>query len=402
MHAVVATVVHHPEDARILHRQIRALLDAGHTVTYIAPFRERGVTPWPELTAIDVPRAAGRRRLHSLRAARRLLAEHAPSADVLLFHDPELLLALPRNRPVTVWDVHEDTAASVLTKPWLPRPLRRPLGPVVRACERRAEHRMQLILAEEGYRDRFALPHPVVPNTTYVPERPGRQPGTDRVVYLGQLSAARGAAELVELGRLLRPRGVRVEVIGAADPEIRPMLRQAQRDEAIRWYGFVPNDQALRMVSGAMAGICMLRDAPNYRHSLPTKVVEYMAHGLPVITTPNPVAEDLVSGRPEGDCGMVVPFGDAEAAAEAVLRLRSDPALRHRFARTGHEIARTAFHWPVHADVFVRQLEEWVKATPGHWRQMADDPEQVPRQSAAVRAPQRLPVVDAAVSDGTA
>src|SRR5690606_27062165 len=63
MHALVATVVHHPEDARILHRQIRALLDAGHSVTYLAPFRERGVTPWPELTAVDVPRAAGRRRL---------------------------------------------------------------------------------------------------------------------------------------------------------------------------------------------------------------------------------------------------------------------------------------------------------------------------------------------------
>lgn len=61
MHALVATVVHHPEDARILHRQIRALLDAGHSVTYIAPFRERNVTPWPEITAVDVPRAAGKR-----------------------------------------------------------------------------------------------------------------------------------------------------------------------------------------------------------------------------------------------------------------------------------------------------------------------------------------------------
>ena len=34
---VVCTVVHHPADARIFHRQIRALLEAGHQVTYIAP-----------------------------------------------------------------------------------------------------------------------------------------------------------------------------------------------------------------------------------------------------------------------------------------------------------------------------------------------------------------------------
>ena len=37
VHVLVMTVVHHPEDARILHRQIRALVDAGHEVTYAAP-----------------------------------------------------------------------------------------------------------------------------------------------------------------------------------------------------------------------------------------------------------------------------------------------------------------------------------------------------------------------------
>ncbi|GAA1110015.1 glycosyltransferase family 4 protein [Nocardiopsis composta] len=365
MHALVATVVHHPEDARILHRQIRALLDAGHSVTYLAPFRERGVTPWPELTAVDVPRAAGRRRLRALRAARTALEEHAPRADLLLFHDPELMLALPRNRPATVWDVHEDAAAALLTKPWMPRPLRRPLAPVVRGFERRAERRMHLLLAEEGYRDRFSRPHPVVPNTTEVPERPARTPGHDRVVYLGHLSEARGARELIEAGRLLRPHGVRVDIIGAADPQVRPLLRDAQRDGHVRWYGFVPNDRALRIVSGALAGMSLLHDTPNYRHSLPTKVVEYMAHGLPVITTPSPVAEALVTGRPEGACGIVVPFGDAAAAAESALLLRSDPALRTRFARTGHEIARSHYHWPVQAAQFVRQLEEWAGEASG-------------------------------------
>ena len=37
MRVVVCTIVHHPADARIYHRQIRALLEAGHQVIYIAP-----------------------------------------------------------------------------------------------------------------------------------------------------------------------------------------------------------------------------------------------------------------------------------------------------------------------------------------------------------------------------
>ncbi|WP_174547069.1 glycosyltransferase [Nocardiopsis dassonvillei] len=365
MHALVATVVHHPEDARILHRQIRALLDAGHSVTYVAPFRECGVTPWSELRSVDVPRASGRERLASLRAARAVLAEQAPLADLLLFHDPELLMALPSRRPVTVWDVHEDTAAALLTKAWVPRALRRPLGTVVRSFERRAERRMRLMLAEEGYRSRFRLEHPVVPNTTEVPEFPAREPGDDRIVYLGQVSEARGARELVELGRMLRPHGVRLEVIGGADAGVRPLLREAQQEDVLHWYGFVPNDRALRICAGAMAGLSLLHDTPNYRHSMPTKVVEYMAHGLPVVTTPNPVAQELVTGRPEGPSGLVVPFGDVSAAAESVLRLRRDAELRRNLARTGHRIARTSFHWPVQARLFVKRLEAWADEASG-------------------------------------
>src|SRR3954447_24208880 len=90
MRVCVCTVVHHPEDARILHRQIRALIDAGHHVTYMAPFRACNVTPWPDLVPVDVPRATGRRRLHALREARRALKEHGRDADLVLLHDPEL------------------------------------------------------------------------------------------------------------------------------------------------------------------------------------------------------------------------------------------------------------------------------------------------------------------------
>src|SRR5690242_14604147 len=131
MRVVVCTIVHHPADARIYHRQIRALLDAGHEVTYIAPVdtadfhNERGRH---SLHLLAVPRASGRRRAGAIRAARSALAGHAAGADLLLVHDPELLLALPprRRRPPVIWDVHEDTAAALGTKPWLPRPLRPP------------------------------------------------------------------------------------------------------------------------------------------------------------------------------------------------------------------------------------------------------------------------------------
>lgn len=38
-----------------MHRQIRALLDAGHEITYVAPFTDCNVTPDPRIRAVDVP-----------------------------------------------------------------------------------------------------------------------------------------------------------------------------------------------------------------------------------------------------------------------------------------------------------------------------------------------------------
>ncbi|MFI6518881.1 glycosyltransferase family 4 protein [Spirillospora sp. NPDC050679] len=358
MRVCVCTVVHHPEDARILHRQIRALLDAGHEVTYIAPFRACNATPWREISPVDVPRATGRDRLRALRAAHRALVEHAAYADAVLLHDPELLVGLPKavRRRTVVWDVHEDTAAALTAKGWLPRPLAPLLRPAVRRVERRAERDHHLLLAEDGYRDRFAAEHPVVPNTTYVADAAPPVPDDRRVVYVGHLSAARGAFDMVEAARLLAPEGVTVELIGSADPDVRPALRDAQREGALRWYGFVPNDRALRIAEGAMAGLSLLHDEPNYRHSMPTKVVEYMARGIPVVTTPLPPAVRIV--EPAGS-GLVVPFNAPEEVAAAVRRLRDDAELRTALGARGYETARARFHWPTHAEHFIAQLEEW-------------------------------------------
>ena len=366
LRVVVVTVTHLPEDARIRYRQIPALLSRGHEVTYVAPFTAYGVSPPPEVRPVDVPRSRGLRRVRAVVAAARVLHRLAAErgVDVVLAHDPELVPALlwlkvRRPRLAVVWDVHEDVPGQVDQVPEIPRAVRRPLAWAIHAVERVAEARLHLLLAEHGYAERFARAHPVVPNSTWVPPARPLAPIEDRLVYVGALTWPRGAAEMVAVARLLPD--VTVELIGTARPDVEAMLAGAPANVVVR--GFLPNAAALERTHGALAGLVLLRPHTNYLNSQFTKVLEYMAHGVPTITTANPAARRVVQAA---GSGLVVPHGSvgevAAAAAAAVRRIQGDPGLREQMAAAGYQQARREHDWNSDGRRFVEQLGSWAAA----------------------------------------
>ena len=347
---LVMTVVHHPLDTRILVRQISALVDAGHVVTYAAPFSAHGVEPPVDVTTIDLPQSVGRRRLGALRSARRLLRQTAGDYDVVLIHDAELVLAAAsvRNAPV-VWDVHEDTAAAVTYKEWIPPALDRVTAGGVRVLERWAERRFELLLAEAAYSERFRRPHPVVPNSTII-ECNAPEPGPGRAVCVSTLTKARGALDLIEVGRMLRPHGIVLDIVGPASSDVEEQLRRADLDGDVRWHGRLPHPQAVERMRGATTGLSLLHNEHNYRNSHPTKVFEYLAMGIPVVATPLPLVVDVLDRH---DAGIIVPFCDPAAAATAVIELHHDEERRRRLGNNGRAAVLANHNWADDATPFV-------------------------------------------------
>jgi glycosyltransferase involved in cell wall biosynthesis len=194
-----------------------------------------------------------------------------------------------------------------------------------------------------------------VPNSVIVPTEAPPPAGDDRVVYLGRLTGPRGALDMIELGRRLAPQ-ITLDLIGPADADVSGPIAQAHRKGWVRHHGFVPNREALGMLRGALAGLALLHDEPNYATSRPTKVMEYMAFGVPVVTTPNAASAELVQRY---DSGIVVPFEDPAAAAEAVLALRSDPGRRQRMGNSGRAGAVRDLDWRYDGRLFGELLSTW-------------------------------------------
>jgi glycosyltransferase involved in cell wall biosynthesis len=364
VHVLVVTCAHRGDDARIVHRQIRSLLEHDHMVTLVAPEPgddSRRQDP-PGVERLVIPRAVGRHRPAAWRAARRTARRFARVVDVVIVHDPELLLVLGVGRwhgAQLVWDVHEDFSASVADRRWIPRFGRPVVRRLVGALEWFARRRYRVILAEDSYRERFP-DAPVVPNSTWVLDDPAPVDVRDpRVVYVGRLSRGRGASALVSVGEeLARRHGPRLVLVGAADDDTEPLIRDAVSRGVVEWGGPLTNPEAMAIVRGAVAGLSLLGNHPNYVHSRPTKVVEYLANGVPAICTPLPLAAQMVEASGAGVVthDWLGPDLVAEVA-DAVMAYASSPVMRGEHGASGWRYVRDNLSWNSDGARFVGLVE---------------------------------------------
>ena len=101
--------------------------------------------------------------------------------------------------------------------------------------------------------------------------------------------------------------------------------------EAVSFPGFL--DMAGKTREGAAADIFI---NTNHVDNMPVAVVEACAMGIPVVTTSVGGVPDLLC---DGRTGLLVPDGDADAMAAAVLRLLEDPGLAATLSENGRRLA---------------------------------------------------------------
>jgi glycosyltransferase involved in cell wall biosynthesis len=176
-----------------------------------------------------------------------------------------------------------------------------------------------------------------------------------RALGVGRLVEKKGFDVMVEACGILRGREVPFEAVivgehGEHEAEIRRRIDALGLGDSVRLAG--PMEQSRLYDEYRSAGVfclpCRVLENGD-RDGIPNVLMEAMACGLPVITTP-------VSGIPEiirdGVNGRLVPPDDPTALADALMRFDADPRLAERFSAEARATVRERFD----GELFAAQL----------------------------------------------
>jgi glycosyltransferase involved in cell wall biosynthesis len=143
------------------------------------------------------------------------------------------------------------------------------------------------------------------------------------VLAVGALEPRKLPGVLVEAHALARSRGLRAGLVFAGDGPLRGELERSQATVL----GHVPDSVLEALYKEALALACVSRD-----EGFGFTPVEALARGTPVVVANLPVFEETL-----GDGAIRVPSRNADALADALLRLERDPGLRERLVAAGRE-----------------------------------------------------------------
>ncbi len=285
------------------------------------------------------------------------------SADIFYSRDDLVLLALSLIKPRRMLAYEAHTLAQGRGGRALQRRVVRRVGHVVAVTRKLADDLIalgadadQVQVAHDGIRrERFTS----VPDQAEARREIGWASDAFVVGYVGRLQTMamdKGVGVLVEA--LAKVGGCTLALVGGPDEtaaELRQRWIELGQDAArFRYAGQVAPERVPLYLSAF--DVCAM-PFPWTTHfayyASPIKLFEYMASRRPLVASNLPSIAEVVA---DGESALLVPSADVDALADAIRRLRDDPALRQRLADRAYALVMDRYTWDARAAAILKAL----------------------------------------------
>lgn len=182
-----------------------------------------------------------------------------------------------------------------------------------------------------------------------------------RLLYYGTFIPNHGVEHIVEAARILRDDPtIHFELVGDGPSRARAeALVEEYGLENMTFTGWVTKEELPGKVAQADVCLGVFGVTPQSVMTIQNKIYECLAMRKPVITGDAPTIRASLT---HGEHLYLIPREDGTSLAEAIERLRGDPALRRRLARQGHQAFRARYTPQALGERFKRFLEETASA----------------------------------------
>jgi len=357
MRICVINSVFPPFESRLFHREITALVQAGHQVTLIGPHnRSEDLVEGVRILGFAPLYPILLRPANWLQIVKRLV--HV-QADAYHFHDAELLpmglmLTWLTRKPV-VYDCFEHYPLAILTDERIPRWGRPAFSQVFGLLERKSVEQLAAVIvlavyAEDDHRFDRARRRVVVRNLPRramfeeLPEAPRKR----QLIHIGDISESRrGVSILIDMLALMHNRDASLLLVGKTDsPQTRRRLDELieahQLADRVRFVSPVPYQTVKSYLAESAVGLIPLKAVQRWQFDVPQKAFEYMACRLPFVMSETGATRRFAE---ETGVGIVVEPQSAQAFAEAVDFLLDNPAQANRMAERGRRAFLEEYNW---------------------------------------------------------
>lgn len=350
------TSVHDPFDVRIFYKECKSLRKAGYDVVLVAA-GER-FTNVEGITIKTVPKAYN--RFTRIVRTSWMLYKKALKEEAAIYHihDPELILIgllIRLSGTKVIYDVHEDVPKQILGKSWIWCPFRTTISNIFNLVEKAAsKHFDAIVTATSSIAERFYEINKnvvVVKNFPVCDEFNCITPNDNNylkrsncIVYIGGITEIRGLREIIKAIGLVDSSYSHKLILGGKfeNDTFEKEITSLEEWSLVDFKGWLNRDQVAEVLQRSRAGLVLLYPAANYLESLPVKMFEYMAAGLPVIASNFPYWKEIVNGN---QCGLTVDPKDPVAIASAIKYIFDHPEEAEAMGQRGREAVLQKYNW---------------------------------------------------------
>lgn len=190
---------------------------------------------------------------------------------------------------------------------------------------------------------------------------------TQTAIFIGSFRAWHGVLDFVRAATMILARGYRYQFVLVGDGPERTeaeALAAAYRDH-FRFTGAIPYDQVPYELGNAIVGVAPFTTTPHPALQAagffwsPLKVYEYMAAGLPVVTTNLYPLNHVIR---DGEEGLLFEENNIEELADALLELLENPEMARTMGIQARKRVVEHFSWQRHCAELERLLEDIQKS----------------------------------------